>query len=60
MSLRKVEIAGQSENSSNAEIHLEIKRKNVILGKGSRQTTTTILLPVSGQNGTSMKLLEDS
>ena len=60
MSLRKVEIAGQSENSSNAEIHLEIKRKNVILGKGLRQTTATILLPVSGQNGTSMKLLEDS
>ena len=34
VSLRKVGIAGQSENSSNAEMHLEIKQKNVLRGKG--------------------------
>ena len=28
--LRKVGIAGQSENSSNAEIHLETKQENVL------------------------------
>ena len=64
LKIDKVRVPAQSENSSNAEIHLETKQKNVLSRKGSnvqleRHTTATILLPVSVQNRMSMKSLED-